>query len=308
MDALRPEETLTKNISATSPQIHKALNKTATEGGGSDTVSCSWNHLDKVEMVLLAPPLPWDSASFSIKQWFSGVYPGNTSPGQVAGTEHPHYLAPVTWDQPLCARASHLNPAVNTCWPLIARAKGQKEKNRCIPELSNNFRWGWDQRLVRVQWSFWTLTKETWQTFLVSKWDTESVWNPTTVALQSGTTSERHQGALKIGATSLLPHQGSKNEIRHTTTMSAWSDPVMGVAGTTGLPPCCARVYLLGSPASRLKIRTCSWSQTWRSGTGDMGQRWHGMFTWQGGKDLVIYTTMHHLLQQMGHSALTESC
>lgn len=142
MDALRPEETLTKNISATSPQIHKALNKTATEGGGSDTVSCSWNHLDKVEMVLLAPPLPWDSASFSIKQWFSGVYPGNTSPGQVAGTEHPHYLAPVTWDQPLCARASHLNPAVNTCWPLIARAKGQKEKNRCIPELSNNFRWG----------------------------------------------------------------------------------------------------------------------------------------------------------------------
>lgn len=113
----------------------------------------------------------------------------------------------------------------------------------------------------------------------------------------------RMSGAFKIG---LLPHQDSKKEITHTTTLSTWHDPVMGVAGTTGLPPCCARVYLLGSQASSLKIRTCSWSQTWRSG--DMGQRWHGMFTWQGGKDLVIYPTMHHLLQQMGHSALTESC
>lgn len=54
-----------------------------------------------------------------------------------------HNCAPVMWGQPqLCARASHVNCAVDTCWPLITRAKGQKEKNRCIPELSNNFRSG----------------------------------------------------------------------------------------------------------------------------------------------------------------------
>lgn len=162
---------------------------------------------------------------------------------------------------------------------------------------------GLDRRLVRVQWSFWTLTKETWQTFLAQAdlcvqmrhWISVEPYN-------CGPAERDHfrktSGAFKFGATSL----------RHTTTMSTWSDPVMGVAGTAGLPPCCARVYLLGSQASSLKIRTCFWSQTWRSGTRDMVQRWHGMFTWQGGKDLVIYTTMHHLLQQMGHSALTESC
>lgn len=210
------------------------------------------------------------------------------------------------WGQlQLCARASHVNPAVNTCWPLITRAEGQKEKNRCIPALSNHFRSGVGSASRSCAVKLLSINKTDLADIpCVSKWDTESVWNATTVALQSGTTSERRQGHL----TSLLPHQDSKKEIRHTISMSTWSDPVMGVAGTTGLPPCCARVYLLGSQASNSNIRTCSWSQTWRSGTGDMGQRWHGMFTWQGGKDLVIYTTMHHLLQQMGHSALTESC
>lgn len=208
----------------------------------------------------------------------------------------------------LCARASLVNPAVNTCWPLITRAKGQEEKNRCIPELSNHFRCGCisvslvcskafkheqkrpDRRSLCVQMRHWISVE----------------------AYNCGPAERDHfrrmSGAFKIGETSLLPHQDSKKEIRHTTTMSTWSDPVTRVTGTTGLPPWCSHVYLLGSQASSSKIRTCSWSQTWRSGTGDMGQRWHGMFTWRGGKDLVIYTTMHHLLQQMGHSALTESC
>lgn len=35
MDAVQPEETLMKNIAATSPQIHKALNNTAIRGDRS---------------------------------------------------------------------------------------------------------------------------------------------------------------------------------------------------------------------------------------------------------------------------------
>lgn len=39
----------------------------------------------------------------------------------------------------------------------------------------------------------------------VSKWDTESVWKPTTVALQSGTTSEGCQGHLRLEKPACCP-------------------------------------------------------------------------------------------------------
>lgn len=258
------------------------------------------------ELLLKSSRQSWDpppfffkdsSASLSIKKWFSGgVYPGNTRPGQVPGTEHPHYLAPVMWGQPQpCARAGRVNPAVNTCWPLITRAKGQKEKNRCIPEPFNHFRSGVGSasRSCGVK------------LLNINKRDLTDIPRPGPLGRPNETLNQC--GTLQLWPCRAPPLQKDVRGIKDRSNQPA-APPGLKERDQT-------HSYNLNLKWSR---NGSSWDhrfttlllscQTWRSGTGDMGQRWHGMFTWQGSKDLVIYTTMHHLLQQMGHSALTESC